>query len=144
MGTHGRSGVFRLMAGSVAISVLRQAECPVLALRATDHSHAAEPIDTILHATDFSEESEAALRVAQLLARHHGARLVILHVGNLEVLMDGSYAAEVDSREYRDALEQIKRRVDGLDLKRPVETMLMPEDFPARASSTRPTKLAPT
>ncbi len=130
MGTHGRTGVRRMVAGSVAISVLRQAECPVLALRSADHPHASKPIDAILHATDFSEDSEAALRVARSLARHHGARLIILHVATLEVLTDGTNAAEVDPREYRDALEQIKQRVDGPDLKQPVETMLK-RGFPA-------------
>ncbi|PKP83400.1 MAG: universal stress protein [Alphaproteobacteria bacterium HGW-Alphaproteobacteria-18] len=35
---------------------------------------------TILVATDFSERSDRALRRATLLARHHGARLQLLHV----------------------------------------------------------------
>lgn len=33
MGTHGRTGLFRLLMGSVAEQVVRKAECPVLALR---------------------------------------------------------------------------------------------------------------
>lgn len=33
MGTHGRRGISRLLAGSVAEAVLRRAECPVLAVR---------------------------------------------------------------------------------------------------------------
>lgn len=33
MGTHGRSGLFRLLMGSVAEHVVRKADCPVLALR---------------------------------------------------------------------------------------------------------------
>jgi nucleotide-binding universal stress UspA family protein len=33
MGTHGRTGVARLLMGSVAESVVRRAECPVLTLR---------------------------------------------------------------------------------------------------------------
>lgn len=33
MGTHGRTGLRRLLTGSVAEEVLRQASCPVLALR---------------------------------------------------------------------------------------------------------------
>lgn len=40
------------------------------------------PIQTILHATDFSPCSDAALQLAGSLARDHGARLVILHVGS--------------------------------------------------------------
>jgi universal stress protein A len=38
------------------------------------------PIQTILHPTDFSPHSEAALLLAGALARDYGARLVLLHV----------------------------------------------------------------
>ena len=37
------------------------------------------PVKTILHATDFSENSAFAFRLACALARDYGARLVILH-----------------------------------------------------------------
>jgi len=37
-------------------------------------------IRTILHPTDFSEQSEYALRLACALARDHGAHLIVLHV----------------------------------------------------------------
>jgi nucleotide-binding universal stress UspA family protein len=40
MGTHGRSGVGRLLLGSVAEAVLRRAECPVMTVR----SSLSEPI----------------------------------------------------------------------------------------------------
>ena len=40
MGTHGRSGIGRLVLGSVAEMVLRNAPCPVLSVKAT----AAEPV----------------------------------------------------------------------------------------------------
>jgi nucleotide-binding universal stress UspA family protein len=38
------------------------------------------PLTTILHPTDFSENSEFAFRVACALARDYNARLVLLHV----------------------------------------------------------------
>jgi nucleotide-binding universal stress UspA family protein len=38
------------------------------------------PIKTILHPTDFSQQSEYALEMACSLARDHGARLLVLHV----------------------------------------------------------------
>jgi len=38
------------------------------------------PLRTILHPTDFSENSAMALRLACTRARDHGARLVLLHV----------------------------------------------------------------
>ena len=37
MGTHGRSGLERLLTGSVAETVMRQARCPVLVLRSPEH-----------------------------------------------------------------------------------------------------------
>ena len=37
LGTHGRTGLDRLLAGSVAEAVLRRARCPVLALRSPPH-----------------------------------------------------------------------------------------------------------
>jgi nucleotide-binding universal stress UspA family protein len=45
MGTHGRTGVAHLLAGSVAERVIRLAPCPVLVLRSSGkvHVHRAEP-----------------------------------------------------------------------------------------------------
>jgi nucleotide-binding universal stress UspA family protein len=124
MGTHGRTGLSWLLAGSVAIAVLRGAQCPVLALRFPEMPRDSNGIRVILHPTDFSVESEGALRVARGLAQAHGARLIILHVAMLQVLMDGTSAAEIDPRFYSDTLEDVRQRVDGPDLKYPVETML--------------------
>lgn len=41
MGTHGRTGLLRLLMGSVAEVVVRRAPCPVLTLRQPDGAHAA-------------------------------------------------------------------------------------------------------
>jgi nucleotide-binding universal stress UspA family protein len=123
MGTHGRTGLRRVLAGSVAVTVLRSALCPVLALRAIERPRRVSEIRVILHPTDFSVDSEAALRVARWLAREHGARLIILHVAVLEDLLAGTPAAEVDQL-YRKALEDVRKRVEGPDLKHRVECML--------------------
>jgi len=48
------------------------------------------PIKTILHPTDFSEQSGYALSLACALSRDYGARLVLLHVFQMPV----SYAGE--------------------------------------------------
>jgi len=124
MGTHGRKGLRGLLAGSVAIAVLRGARCPVLALKSPERPREIKEIRVILHPTDFSVDSEAALKLARWLARDHGARLIVLHVATLEILTDGTGAVEVDPRVYRDALEDLRRRIDGPDLKHPVETLL--------------------
>jgi nucleotide-binding universal stress UspA family protein len=51
-------------------------------------------VQTILHPTDHSESSRAALRYAVALAHDYGARLVILHV--VKTLAPGAAAPEVD------------------------------------------------
>jgi len=124
MGTHGRTGLRRMLAGSVAVTVLRSALCPVLALRSAEQPRESSEFRVILHPTDFSVGSEAALRVARRLAREHGARLIVLHVAVLEDLLAGTPAAEVDPALYRKALEDVRNRVEGPDLKHHVESML--------------------
>lgn len=121
MGTHGRTGVRRLLAGSVATAVLRGAHCPVLALRSRAGMSVGKAVQVILHPTDFSATSRAALDVARTLAGDLGAQLILLHVVPLAILMDGSAAAEIDPQLYWDTLEQIRRTLDGPDLKYPVE-----------------------
>ena len=119
MGTHGRTGLRRLLAGSIAETVLRKARCPVLALRPQVVPRGAGPIRVILHPTDFSEGSEASLRVARLLARDHGARLVLLHVTPPPIVLEGAMAGVGDPRADLDSLEAIRGRIDGPDLKSP-------------------------
>lgn len=80
MGTHGRSGVSRLMLGSVAEEVVRHAPCPVLTVphrapRVVPHASA-----PILAPVDFSEHSIEALWTASQLARLYGAPLELVHV----------------------------------------------------------------
>jgi nucleotide-binding universal stress UspA family protein len=124
MGTHGRSGLPRLLTGSVAAQVLATAHCPVLALR----TGAAEPKGTevrvILHPTDFSQASETACGVARLLARDHGARLVLLHVAPIDVYLEARFAAELDPADRGAALDAMRQKLDGPDLKQPVGTSL--------------------
>jgi nucleotide-binding universal stress UspA family protein len=46
-------------------------------------------IHAILHPTDFSEYSDAAFQLACSLARKHGAKLILLHVGELRFVGTG-------------------------------------------------------
>jgi nucleotide-binding universal stress UspA family protein len=124
MGTHGRHGLSRLLAGSIAETVLRYSRCPVLALRHQETALRGEPIRVILHPTDFSSGSEASLRAARRLARETGARLIVLHVTPPEIVVEGIGAVGVDQRADRDALEAIRARIEGPDLKCPVEVRL--------------------
>src|ERR1700726_3662251 len=72
MGTHGRRGFDRLMLGSVTDRVMRRAPCPVLAVGKPSHEslavdeeqHHARHLSRILFCTDFSDNSERALKYA--------------------------------------------------------------------------------
>ncbi|HYL12483.1 MAG TPA: universal stress protein [Terriglobales bacterium] len=79
MGTCGRKGFGKLLLGSVAEEVFRNAECPVL----TIGPHAAGwegNLRHILYATDSGPESIHAVPYAISLAEENGARLTLLHV----------------------------------------------------------------
>jgi nucleotide-binding universal stress UspA family protein len=112
LGTHGRTGLARLFIGSVAARVIATASCPVLAVRRRRGSGHAR---RILFATDFSEASRPAWKVALELARANRARLKIVHV--VEPLARGqgvfwAYAeAEAESR--ADARRRLQALRDG-------------------------------
>lgn len=124
MGTHGCTGLRRLLAGSVAATVLAKANCSVMALRSGQGGYKSGEIRVILQPTDFSKAARAALGVARSLARDHGARLIILHVAPAGTSLEGRLAAELDAGDYQQSLDAIRRRLDGADLKYPVETRL--------------------
>jgi len=81
MGSHGRSGVERLLLGSVTEHVLRAARCPVLVVPPHDAvAPSTVSFKTIICAIDFSESSHAALTWAVSLAEEADAHLSLLHV----------------------------------------------------------------
>ena len=84
IGTHGRSGVGKVLMGSVAERIFRQAPCPVLTVgpAVSGEPTSIADLHEILFATDFTEESLAALPYAVSLALEHDARLYLLHVAN--------------------------------------------------------------
>jgi len=84
VGTHGRRGLEKLILGSAAEEVFRDAECPVLTVGPHSYREGrlelANETRTYLFATDFSEPSLLALPHAVSFARRSKARLVLLHV----------------------------------------------------------------
>jgi nucleotide-binding universal stress UspA family protein len=81
VGTHGRKGLADVLIGSVADSVFRQADCPVItAGPRTQLAETAESkIEHILYATDLAG-SHHALGFALALARQNHASLTLMHV----------------------------------------------------------------
>jgi len=132
MGTHGRTGLGRLLTGSVAEAVLRRAPCPVLAMRSSEtldgKSAVHIPPDTvrrILHATDFSESTGIALEVARDLARDQGAQLSLLHVvPMISVLHVREQVPAEDPELCLANLRALSERLDDAGLKFPVATIL--------------------
>ncbi len=95
VGTHGRTGVEKLVLGSKAEEILRQAPCPVLTVGSKVSGRAKLPmiegeekelspveisLRQIVYATDFSPESLAAAPFATSLAQEFQAKLTLLHV----------------------------------------------------------------
>ena len=82
LGTHGRTGAEKLLLGSAAEEIFRQARIPVLTIGPAVRNgiHNAARFNRVLFATDFSAESLAATRFAVSLAEENQARLVLLHV----------------------------------------------------------------
>jgi len=125
LGTEGLTGLPRIMMGSVAEAVLRRAGRPVLVMRAGTHmAKPGQEPRRILHPTDFSEESRAALSVARQLARDLGIGLVLLHVLPAGRKVPGVVPSTVDVTATRDALDLMQRLTDGPDLKSPIQTAL--------------------
>jgi len=95
MGTHGRTGLGRLLLGSVAESILRRAPCPVLTVgpkvcgRAklpmvpADRRDLAPPeleLQQIVFATNFEPNAPANAKAVISLAQSFESRLTFLHV----------------------------------------------------------------
>jgi nucleotide-binding universal stress UspA family protein len=80
-GTRGRTGVGKLLLGSVAEEIVRNAPCPVLTVGPYAPSHPKLGGFThILYATDLSPESGAAAPFAISLAQKYEANFTLLHV----------------------------------------------------------------
>jgi nucleotide-binding universal stress UspA family protein len=95
VGTHGRTGLSKLLLGSVAENILRHAPCPVLTVGPKvsgqaklpilqSHGHDLAPpeleLRQILFATNFGNNTGRLAHEAILLADEFQARLILMHV----------------------------------------------------------------
>jgi nucleotide-binding universal stress UspA family protein len=82
IGTRGRTGLGKLLLGSVAEEIFRTVPCPVLTVG--PHSSASRGVGgqfrEIIYATDFTPESQGAAAYAVSLAQEFQSRLILLHV----------------------------------------------------------------
>lgn len=86
MGTHGRTGLNRYIAGSVTERVVRLAEAPVLTVRATERSQVAGDYDEILVPTDGSEPAATAVDHGLAIAQQTGARVHAVNIVDVGAL----------------------------------------------------------
>ena len=113
MGTHGRSGVERLMLGSVTEKILRKARPPVLTVPApapADVLTARAPFARILCALDFSDCAMTAFRYARALAEESNATLAVFHAIELAPpAYDPLIGPPMDLPGFRQACESVVR-----------------------------------
>ncbi len=84
MGTHGRTGWDRLLLGSTAEAVVREAPCPVLTVRLPANGEScgisgSVQIERVLVPMDFSEFAQEAFEYAAMLAKQFGAKVSLVH-----------------------------------------------------------------
>lgn len=95
LGTHGRTGLGKLLLGSVAEDILRHASCPVLTVGPKVSGRAKLPafprrghdlapleleLEQIVFATDFAPSAPVIAQRATKLAEEFSARLTLVHV----------------------------------------------------------------
>jgi nucleotide-binding universal stress UspA family protein len=86
------------------------------------------PFRTVLHPTDFSENSDYAFRLACALARDYGARLVILHAAVPPVVVYGEGVIPPEPGDYKDRLRERLQQLAAPDPKIKVEHRLVEGD----------------
>jgi nucleotide-binding universal stress UspA family protein len=99
LGTHGRTGLARILLGSVAEKVVRHAPCSVLAVRPDGE---VKPFAHVLIPDDFSEHVQPALELAPKLVASNGT-ITVLHVIEVPVAYSGEvpiadFARDLDKR----------------------------------------------
>jgi nucleotide-binding universal stress UspA family protein len=106
-GTQSKSGVERLILGSTAEQLIRNAECPVLTVGPNSKPIGDVPLvfQTIVYATDFSAEAAKAAVFALSFAQDSGAHLYFCYVLGLQ--MATSWKREVLDGAFQSALKRM-------------------------------------
>ena len=80
VGTGSRGGLGKLLLGSVAEEIIREAPCPVLTIGPHVRTDPYASFQSIVCAADFSPGSARAAGLALLLAQEYNAHLTLVHV----------------------------------------------------------------
>lgn len=113
LGTHGRTGLSRILLGSVAEKIIRHAPCSVLAVRPDGE---VRPFSHALVPTDFSSSAHLACDEAAVLVPD--GKITLLHVLELPTsyrgeIRDADFARDLD-RQAADALGREVARLRGI------------------------------
>lgn len=133
VGSRGHRRIQRLLLGSVAEKLSRQAACPVLVVPESALSYDLQiSLKTILCPTNFSERSTAALKYAEELAKSLSGHILLLHV------IESSTVATADRMQHRLVIkERMSRLRSSLSKESSPETDLIVEFGPIAQTITR-------
>lgn len=112
LATHGREGIRKWLAGSVAEEVFRKVQWPVLVIG--PHCHGAEScspkeLERVLYGTDLSAASVSALQFAAGISHDHESRLITLYV-QLDPSQEFSFGRALAEQRLKDWLQD---HIDG-------------------------------
>jgi nucleotide-binding universal stress UspA family protein len=85
-GTHGRTGMRKLVLGSVVEAICRVAACPVLTVGPGLAVQTASNFSRILFPTDMSEDSKQIIPYLRQVAEENQSEIAVLHVMPAEVV----------------------------------------------------------
>ena len=120
IGTHGRTGLKKLVLGSVAENVFRHVTCPVVTVGPNSpsafESSPKAPVRPVLFATDFCDGCSEALGYAVTFANRRGTRLALLHVLSPVPAVEGNrwYTAEDVERQRNASRVAMLQRLEQL------------------------------
>jgi nucleotide-binding universal stress UspA family protein len=114
VGTHGFSGLTRLLIGSVATKVLRHAECDVLTVPPEFEMFTSAA--TVLAATDLSRPADLALRRAAWWAEVTNSELRVVHAFDDSVPVPAAESGLSTIDALRGQLRERTRQVVGTEL----------------------------
>lgn len=92
MGTHGRTAYGAMLLGGVTAEVIREAPCPVLAIRQSQRPAVPGAVERIVVPVDLSTWSGLAVRYAKEIAVEDESTVLLLHVIEEPVSPDFYYA----------------------------------------------------
>lgn len=118
VGTHARGGLHKLLLGSAAEEVLRQAACPVMAIGPAAAKRGTIAFKRILFATDFLAGSVAALPYATSFVERNDGELVAVHIVDLQEI---TYGPEVVEQMVAPAKEKLASMLAACPLTRAPE-----------------------